>query len=323
MYSVEFRKVALNLYDYFQSMRKTAKVLNVSVASLCRWCKRLHPLQRKQTTNSYVCALSSFVKVYLDNNKVATCVEIAKQIQQSMQVKVSRQLVHNIIKSNGFSYKRTRQRGYNAKKKDHEVAFLAYWKHHLSPHNVVVSIDESGFDTRKTPTYGYAKKGQPCIMQYQTSCTRKRISLLMAVSNSGKQQYQLVEGMVDSNIFFDFIADLTFPRGSILLMDNASIHKSKHVRDLIASKGYVLLFTPPYSPEYNPIENIFGIIKNYFYKLQCLQPYSKAVIDQCIKEKLTYSVIVNTFYHQQKTLLQKFEDYKDEVIKYIKMLYSE
>ena len=50
------------------------------------------------------------------------------------------------------------------------------------------------------------------------------------------------------------------------MLDNASIHKTQDLRAVVLNKGYHLLFTPPYSPEFNPIELVFGQIKNAFYK---------------------------------------------------------
>ncbi len=47
----------------------------------------------------------------------------------------------------------------------------------------------------------------------------------------------------------------------VIIMDNASIHRSKKVREVIENAGHILLYLPPYSPDYNPIENVFGTIK--------------------------------------------------------------
>ncbi len=52
-------------------------------------------------------------------------------------------------------------------------------------------------------------------------------------------------------------------------MDNARIHKTKRTRDLIAASGASLLYLPPYSPDYNPIEHGFANIKR-------LREYNKA-----------------------------------------------
>ena len=50
--------------------------------------------------------------------------------------------------------------------------------------------------------------------------------------------------------------------GQTVILDNAAIHKSKETKQLIGKAGCELLFLPPYSPDFNPIEKTFGILKN-------------------------------------------------------------
>ena len=56
------------------------------------------------------------------------------------------------------------------------------------------------------------------------------------------------------------------PANQIIVMDNASIHKSIKTRELIEGSGHQLLFLPPYSPDLNPIEKTFGAIKKSLKK---------------------------------------------------------
>ena len=49
-------------------------------------------------------------------------------------------------------------------------------------------------------------------------------------------------------------------------MDNASIHKTKELKEILNHKKYNVVYTPPYSPEFNPIEMVFGNIKHHYYK---------------------------------------------------------
>ena len=47
-------------------------------------------------------------------------------------------------------------------------------------------------------------------------------------------------------------------KNSVLVMDNCSIHHVAQVKDLLESSG-IVIFLPPYSPEYNPVENLFNL----------------------------------------------------------------
>lgn len=53
------------------------------------------------------------------------------------------------------------------------------------------------------------------------------------------------------------------PEKQVIIMDNARIHKSEKTRKIIEDAGHILLFLPPYSPDYNPIEQTFGLIKRW------------------------------------------------------------
>ena len=50
---------------------------------------------------------------------------------------------------------------------------------------------------------------------------------------------------------------------SILIVDNCSIHHVQEVKDLLEAAGILLIFLPPYSPDYNPAEELFSYIKHY------------------------------------------------------------
>ena len=54
--------------------------------------------------------------------------------------------------------------------------------------------------------------------------------------------------------------------GDVVVMDNLSVHKSEAVRELIEGTGAKILYLPPYSPEFNPIEEAFSKIKNLLRK---------------------------------------------------------
>jgi transposase len=62
---------------------------------------------------------------------------------------------------------------------------------------------------------------------------------------------------------------LYLPEGTIIMLDNVSFHHSKYVVEYCNHRGWSLLFTPPYSPWFNPIELCFSIIKRRYAKGDC------------------------------------------------------
>jgi transposase len=71
-------------------------------------------------------------------------------------------------------------------------------------------------------------------------------------------------------------------KGQIIIMDNASIHKSRKIREAIKKAGCHLVFQPPYSPDLNPIEHCWSWMKRKFRSLN-LTPHSLEEIVKCAK----------------------------------------
>ncbi len=72
-------------------------------------------------------------------------------------------------------------------------------------------------------------------------------------------------GAVNKDIFNIWLEKTLLPnlkKGMTIIMDNASFHKSSRTRELIEKAGCRLLFLPPYSPDLNPIENVWHVVKS-------------------------------------------------------------
>lgn len=110
---------------------------------------------------------------------------------------------------------------------------------------------------------------------------------IVGMSSDGVEAYELSTGSTDASKFLDFI------RGSLIpsmrpfpdknSMDNCTIHHVQEVKDLIENSGIVLFYLPPYSPDYNPIEELFSYLKYYLKEhedlIQALPSPPLAVIE--------------------------------------------
>ena len=75
----------------------------------------------------------------------------------------------------------------------------------------------------------------------------------------------VVEGSTNGTVFQTYLEDVLLPtlkRGQVV-MDNLSAHKGERVRELMEAKGCQLVYLPPYSPDFNPIEGAFSKLKSY------------------------------------------------------------
>ena len=133
-------------------------------------------------------------------------------------------------------------------------------------------IDETGCDLRNAlRNYGYGVRGLP-PQDYSLKLRGKRYSAIGILTSDGVEDVHLVEGSVDGEIFLDFIRKCLIPilvpfdgvsPKSVVVMDNASIHHVDCVVETILSVGALVRFLPPYSPDMNPIEEVFAEVKQY------------------------------------------------------------
>jgi len=74
----------------------------------------------------------------------------------------------------------------------------------------------------------------------------------------------VLDGPINRNAFETYVERVLVPelrQGDIVVMDNLSSHKGPKVREMIEAAGASLLYLPPYSPDFNPIENAFAKLK--------------------------------------------------------------
>lgn len=84
-------------------------------------------------------------------------------------------------------------------------------------------------------------------------------------------QALVVADSVDKNAFLGYLEHSLLPTlaaGSVLVMDNWSVHHGDEVRNLVEDSGCELLYLPTYSPDLNPIEHLFAKIKAFIKNLR-------------------------------------------------------
>ena len=128
----------------------------------------------------------------------------------------------------------------------------------------LVFVDESGANTKMTRRYGRSPVGQRLVApvphgHYQTS------TLIAAVRLRGPCAPWVFEGAMDGEMFLAWVWQGLVPTlqpHDVVIMDNLATRKVAGVRQAIESVGARLLYLPPYSPDFNPIENLWSKIKH-------------------------------------------------------------
>lgn len=92
----------------------------------------------------------------------------------------------------------------------------------------------------------------------------KTTTFLAGLRTSGLTAPLVIDGAVNGDLFLAYVRQQLAPTlrpGDIVIMDNLSSHKRAGVREAIEAAGATLLFLPPYSPDFNPIEQAFAKFK--------------------------------------------------------------
>lgn len=120
-------------------------------------------------------------------------------------------------------------------------------------------------------THGYALKGQRCYGTHDWGA-RGRTNVIGALIGKELLTVSLFDKTINAKVFNSWIAqDLMskIPRESVIVMDNATFHKSSLMQEQIKSAGHVLVYLPPYSPDLNPIEHKWAQAKSLRRKHSC------------------------------------------------------
>jgi transposase len=163
------------------------------------------------------------------------------------------------------------------------------WQDTLSLHDArgYVFVDESGVTTDLLRRYGRTPRGlrlrdyTPCgHWQTQTVVAALRVDGLTAPA--------VFDGPIDNASFLAYVEQVLVPTlrpGDVVILDNLVVHKQPAVRTAIEQVGAHLRFLPPYSPDFNPIEQAFAKLKAF---LRAVRPRSFDQVTQLVGIALTF-----------------------------------
>jgi transposase len=134
----------------------------------------------------------------------------------------------------------------------------------------LVFVDEMGTNTSLHPLYAWSPRGE----RARCSVPRNRgtnTTLLASMTAEGMGPCLAVEGATTQVVFEAYVEKVLVPslrRWQVVVMDKLSAHKGERVRELIESVGCELLYLPPYSPDFSPIEEAFSKVKGLMRKAE-------------------------------------------------------
>jgi transposase len=127
----------------------------------------------------------------------------------------------------------------------------------------LVFIDETWAKTNMTRTHGRCGRGARLVAKVPHGRWRT-LTFLAALRCDRIDAPCVLDGPINGRSFLAYVQQLLAPAlqpGDIVIMDNLGSHKRQAIRDAIRAVGAKLFFLPPYSPDLNPIEQVFAKLK--------------------------------------------------------------
>ncbi len=297
----------------FQQKNITIKTLAIiekrSERTIYRW-KKVSNLSKKRVGRKRKSGHITYLRLFwyiLKNNSV-TQQGLADYLYRELKLKLSKSTICRILKRKGITYKKG-AKWYSEKNltkikqfiKDNYLTFL-------SPSTF--AIDECGFNLGEVPHYAYSLKGYRARIE-RPGKRGLNHTLLLCVQNAngkGVVHWKLIEGGAKAKDFHDFISNIKFSTDDkkCIFLDNALIHRAvkacqklglSTIKELATSRNIELIYLPPYTPELNPVEYLFNIIRKYVESRKPRTYQKLELVISEIIEKLQQKNLTKTFQH--------------------------
>lgn len=200
--------------------------------------------------------------------------EIQKELSQSLLLDISVSTLCKFLHANGFTRQRLKRVALQQ-----DTLLRQQFAADISVYSpeMLVFIDETGTDRRNTlRRYGYSIRGKPA-KDHTLLVRGARISAIACMSLAGLLDVKTHRGTVDSGVFYSFVQTHLLPilmpynginPHSVVILDNCSIHHVEEIIRAIEDVGALVNFLPPYSPDLNPIEELFSKVKTTLKSLE-------------------------------------------------------
>ena len=136
------------------------------------------------------------------------------------------------------------------------------WQRYMDPSRFVF-LDETGAATNLARRYGRCPRGERLVGAVPHGHW-KITTFVAGLRQSGIVAPLVLDGPMTGEVFRAYVEQMLAPSlgpGDVVVMDNLSVHKVAGVREAIRVAGASVLYLPPYSPDLNPIEQVFAKLK--------------------------------------------------------------
>ena len=281
-YNIDIINLCIFHYANNIKIANIASILNISIPTIYLWIHKYkhffyNNIQLSDTDyykiknykphgSSKIFLYENKICEYVNNNNGCSLNDIINNIPD---INISKSSICNILKKNNITRKKINNR-IILNNIDELNIIRNKFVINISNYDFLnfISIDESSFCINDHYKYGYSKKGCQIKKNFKHKRYKERYTLLSAIDKNGFINNKIINGSVNSDIYLNFFYDnIDKFKNKYILHDNARIHHTKKLKEYCYNNNIYLLYIPPYTPEFNPIELIFSILKNNFRKL--------------------------------------------------------
>ena len=163
----------------------------------------------------------------------------------------------------------------------------------------LVFVDESSINCGMTRLYARSDRKER-VNDYVPDIRFERTTIISSIRLDGEQAPFMFKGSLNGDVFSIYILEVLAPtlrEGDIVVIDNFSAHKVEGALEAIYKKGATVMFLPPYSPDFNPIELCWSKLKSIIrkYKPRCIDSLFSAM--KIALDGITESDIAGWFSH--------------------------
>ena len=272
-YSLDLRKRVVAAVASGQACRAVAERFGVSVASVVKWSQRF-----RATGSAAAKPMGGWRPYALEGERHWLLTRVSEAPDLTLRalaaelaergITVSHYAVWHFLLREGITFKKSLRA--SEQERPDVARRRAQWKRYqgrLDPRRLVF-IDETWAKTNMTRTHGRCLRGKRLIADAPLGRWRT-LTFLAALRADRIDAPCVIDGPINGQSFLAYVEQLLVPTlspGDIVIIDNLGSHKGKAVRRAIRAAGAKLFFLPPYSPDLNPIEQVFAKLKTLLRK---------------------------------------------------------
>lgn len=304
--NIPLKKIAEILLISYPTVRSIAK----KISTIENYAENFKSAYENRKSPRRLVSYASIIREMIDSNNNISQKEIQEELE-AIGIRISQATISRTIKSLEYSRKRLtivpieRNTPTNIESRRIYARMIT----ELKDENLFF-LDECGFNSHTNNHYGYSPVNTKAI-KFLRAGKGQNVSLLCMISIDGLLSFTIHKGSINTLILKNFLnnelVESSFGLNQkYLIMDNVRFHHSNEIKEVCQRKSISLKYLPTYSPQLNPIEEFFSVVKSRYNRIHS----PKNTFDQiksCIEEAIesVEPIIFIKIYNNMRRWIEK------------------